>query len=389
MFLYLVSRGRRYIDDARQNHDPGRQHEKAFRVDKATVSAGYPNAFLDFAVARGADRAALLTRADLKPSDLAQQDNRVPLAGYLALIKAAIALLDEPALALQFGEAVRMQQISIVGLICEAAETTAEVHRQLNRYARLVIDSAETEPLDLIRAVRDAQGAWMEITGAVFKDNPHMIEAEFARLVCNTRVTFAASPEFQAMQFPRAVHFRHAEPSYRAEYERIFRAPVVFGSGRNALLLDERFSSLRQPSTNRYVFGVLSKHAQTLLDELETLHSTTAAVERLLLPVLHTGDASIARVATGMKLSRRTLQRKLGAEGTTFEKVLDALRRQMALHYLGGRKVTAKETAYLVGFSDPTAFARAFKRWTGTSPGSFSQKDGSARPDGSSVTRQA
>ena len=127
----------------------GDRTERRSSVDKATVSAGYPNAFLDFAVTRGADRTALLTRAGLKQSDLAQQDNRVPVSGYLALIKAAIALLDEPALALQFGEAVRMQEISIVGLICGAAETTAEVGRQLNRYLRLMVDSTEAGPPDV------------------------------------------------------------------------------------------------------------------------------------------------------------------------------------------------------------------------------------------------
>ena len=340
-------------------------------MDQATVSAGYPKAFLDFAVSRGADRAALLARADLKERDLAEPDARVALPRYVALIKAGIALLDDPALALKFGEKVRMQDISIVGLICEAAETTAEVGRQLNRYSRLMVDGADTSPPDIIRTVRDAQGPWMEITSGIYRDNPLLIEAEFARLVWNARVMFAGNREFEAMKFPRSVHFAHAEPSYRAEYERVFQAPVVFSSGRNALLLDERFGTLRQPPTNRYVFGVLSKRAEALLKELETSKSTRGRVERLLFPILHTGDASIVRIASEMGLSRRTLQRKLSAEGTTFEKVLDELRHQMALHYLGGRKVTANETAYLVGFSDPAAFARAFKRWTGTSPGAM------------------
>jgi AraC-like DNA-binding protein len=62
------------------------------------------------------------------------------------------------------------------------------------------------------------------------------------------------------------------------------------------------------------------------------------------------------------------LYRRLKAEGVTFEKVLDALRHQLALHYLSGQKVSVNETAYLVGFSDPAAFSRAFKRWTGMRP---------------------
>ena len=67
-------------------------------------------------------------------------------------------------------------------------------------------------------------------------------------------------------------------------------------------------------------------------------------------------------------MSRQTLYRQLRAEGTSFERVLDDLRCRMALDYLGAKRVSVNETAYLVGFSDPAAFSRAFKRWTGISP---------------------
>jgi AraC-like DNA-binding protein len=73
-------------------------------------------------------------------------------------------------------------------------------------------------------------------------------------------------------------------------------------------------------------------------------------------------------IASTLGLSRQTLSRRLKAEGTTFEKVLDELRHRMALNYMSGQKVSVNETAYLVGFSEPAAFSRAFKRWTGTSP---------------------
>lgn len=73
-------------------------------------------------------------------------------------------------------------------------------------------------------------------------------------------------------------------------------------------------------------------------------------------------------IASKLGLSRQTLFRKLKAEGVTFEKVLDELRHRLALHYLSGKKVSVNETAYLVGFSDPAAFSRAFKRWTGSCP---------------------
>lgn len=73
-------------------------------------------------------------------------------------------------------------------------------------------------------------------------------------------------------------------------------------------------------------------------------------------------------VARQLGISRQTLYRRLKAEGILFAELLDALRHQMALNYLEGKKTSVNETAYLVGFSEPSAFSRAFKRWTGHSP---------------------
>ena len=335
-----------------------------------TIGAGYPRALLDFAVSKGADRQTLLKRSGIRAEELNQQDNRVLVSRYVELIEAAAELTNEPAIALQFGEAVRMQEISIVSLICEACETTIEVGRQLNRYAALVVDDGG-EPATLMRAIWKDNGVWLEGPSEIFTNNPLIAEAEFARLVWNARVMFAGSAEFQKLKFPRIMHFMHAEPGYRAEHERVFQAPVVFGSYWNAMLIDAEFLSLKQPPVNRYVFGVLSTRAEALLKELENSKTTRGRVESLLMPVLHTGDANMDGIAEKLGLSRQTLYRQLKAEGVTFEQVLDELRHKLALHFLSGQKVSVNETAYLVGFSDPAAFSRAFKRWTGKSPRAY------------------
>ncbi len=87
------------------------------------------------------------------------------------------------------------------------------------------------------------------------------------------------------------------------------------------------------------------------------------------MPILHTGNARMDTVARKLGISRQTLFRRLKAEGMTFEQVHDELRHKLAPHYLAGKKVSVNETAYLVGFSEAAAFSRAFKRWTGASPG--------------------
>lgn len=339
---------------------------RAKPVTGPTIGAGYARGLVTFAVSKGAGREALLAAAGIAADEIEDLDQRLAFSRYEALLRAAAALTGEPALALQFGEAVRMQEISIVGLICEACETTIDVGVQLSRYARLAFDVADdVEP---IRLVRDAEGYWMDFASAVFNGNPMLAEAELARMVENARAMFAGNAYFQATPFPLAVRVRHAAPSYRSEYERIFRAPVAFGAQMNALKIDKGFLSLRQPPVSRYVFGVLSARAEGLLRELEETKTVRGQVESLLIPVLHTGVPPIEQIAAKVGLSRATLYRKLKAEGASFEKVLDELRHRMALHYLDGKKVSVNEAAYLVGFSEPSAFSRAFRRWTGTSP---------------------
>lgn len=93
----------------------------------------------------------------------------------------------------------------------------------------------------------------------------------------------------------------------------------------------------------------------------------TQEVERRLEPLLASGQVRIDELARAMGLSRQTLYRRLKAEGATFEELLDRLRRRLALK-LVREGLPVKEVAYRLGFSDPAAFSRAFKRWTGTSP---------------------
>jgi AraC-like DNA-binding protein len=325
-----------------------------------TIAVGSFRALMDLAVAKGASRKALAGRAGIDLAELHNQDNRIPFAKYVTLMRAGKELCGDPALALHFGEAVDFAEISVVGLIGRASETMADGFAQFNRYARLVVDDGlETDRLVLERS---AGQLWMIDTRQYANDFPEFAETSFARMVCTSRRWF---PE---AEFIKAVHFTHAAPEYCAEYDRVFQLPVVFESDKNALLTDEAWLTHRNPHASRYVFGILSTHAEELLQHLEQSKSMRGRVESLLMPILHTGEASVDMIADKLGLSRQTLFRRLKAEGLTFEKVLDELRQKLALYYLSGKKVSVNETGYLVGFSDPASFSRAFKRWTGSSP---------------------
>lgn len=339
-----------------------------------TVAAGYPRALLDFAVSRGADRQTLIKRSRLYPDDLKDHDRRIPLAKYLALLEAGIELCHEPALSLLFGEAVRTPDISIIGMIGQTFDSVESGRRQINRYASLMLDADEGENAEAIEFVREKGEVWMKFNSGIYTDHPLLTESGLARGVVGAREMQRLIPEFAQLQFPKAIRFTHAEPSYRAEYDRIFGVPLFFGSHMNALLVDEAFLNLKLPRPNPYLSEVLSTRAEELLKNLQSTKTIRGRVETLLIPLLHTGEVSVETIARQMGVSRQTLFRKLKAEGVTFERVLDELRHQLALYYLKSKRVPVNQTAYLVGFSEPAAFSRAFKRWTGSSPRSLRLK---------------
>ncbi len=328
-------------------------------VDR-TVSAGLAGGLLDFAVSKGADRAVLLAQSGIDSAALADRDSRIAYSRYVALMRAGKKLSGDPALALHYGAAVDLEDISVVGLIGKASATMAEALVQLNRYGKLVID-VDLPGHDRFDRVLRGGAFWMVDRREDPDSFAELTEATFARMICGVR-RFA--PDLAVEE----VHVTHAAPAYAAEYERIFRAPVIFGSHWNAYRTDIRWLTRTLNLQPSYVFGILTAHAEALIQSLEASESIRGQVESLVLPVHHSGNVSIDRVAGELAISRQTLYRKLKAEGTSFEKLLDELRHTLALQYLGGRKVSVNETAYLLGFSDPASFSRAFKRWTGMSP---------------------
>jgi AraC-like DNA-binding protein len=328
-------------------------------MPELTVAAGLARGLMELAVSKGANQAELSARSGIGVEELQDVDRRIPFGKYVALMRAGKQLSNNPALALHYGETNDMSQISVVGLIAYACETMLEAIAQINRYGRLVIEVDGSE--DRFSVTHKDGGVWAVDNRDNPNEFPELTESTFARMICGPR-------RFGVTQLAKAVHVSHPAPAHRAEYERVYGAPVTFGADWNAVLLDEKWLSHKISVQPRYVFGILSDHADALLRSLENSKSTRGRVESLLMPILHKGEANVDAIAAKMGLSRQTLFRQLKNEGVTFEKALDDLRRQMALHYLGGKKASVNETAYLVGFSKPAAFSRAFKRWTGRSP---------------------
>jgi AraC-like DNA-binding protein len=327
-----------------------------------TIGAGYVKALMELAVAKGASEAQLTQRSGITSEDLLDRDKRIPLDRYQALMQASKALCNAPALGVQLGEAAVFSQISIVGLICSCAASTAEAFAQINRYGRLVVEVNGHRPEGRFEIVPGNSEIWLVDTRQDPNGFPELPESAFAIMINMAR-------EFSDKPFAKEVHFTHADPGAHAEYERILGAPVVFGCNRNAFLVEESLMDMKLSPADHYVFGVFSERADAMMESLKSASTIRGRVESELIPILHTGVLDMARIAKSLGLGRQTLYRKLKAEGTNYEKLLDELRHKMAMHYLSAKKVSLNETAYLIGYSDPTAFSRAYKRWTGTRPG--------------------
>lgn len=326
----------------------------------ATVAVGAARGLVDYAMTHGASREELLQRANLTHASLDDQDGRLPFDAYAALMHAAQDLCADPALALHYAAAVHLAEISIVGLIGNASQTMLEAFGQLQRYGRLVVD-VDVGAQERFEFARRHDGLWVVDHRPHPNLFPELTEATFARMIHGTK-------QFGKTPFALEIHVTHPAPAYRAEYARVLGAPTKFNAAWNAMRIDETWLTNRITSQQKYVFGVLSKHAEELLSELDAEKTARGEVERLLMTVLHKGEVTIEAIAAMLGTSRQTLYRRLKTEGVTFEHVLDDLRRRLALNYLDAGKTSINEIAYLVGFSDAATFSRAFKRWTGLSP---------------------
>jgi AraC-like DNA-binding protein len=347
-------------DGAHQSHD-FRLQSFGFAMNHATIKARILGRFVDFAVSRGANRRELMDRAAILSADLEQPEGRVAFSTYAAAMRAAKELCGDPALALHFGEQVDITEISLIGATGGATAGIDEAFAQLNRHAAVDVDFGM--PGDRFR-VMDLEGDVLFIDQRPDpNDFPEFTEAFFARAVTGVRRWLAG------VELVKGVEVTHAEPAYRAEYDRIFQMPVQFGSDRNSLRIAGSIWQLartRFPPT--YASTVLNAYAEAEVEKLNRSRSMRGRVEMLVTSMLRSGDFSMQTVATQLGVSRQTLFRKLKAEGTSFEKLLDDVRYKLARQYLEDEKLAVNEVAYLVGFSDPAAFSRAFKRWTGSSP---------------------
>jgi AraC-like DNA-binding protein len=341
-------------------------------VTEETMAAGFAASLADYACARGARREVLLAASGLTEADLSFQDNRIPVAAYQALIGTAIRHTGDTALLVRHTLDTELETMSVVGQILHTSASLRHSIEQLNRYLHLMGDVELPMGVDRFELLSSDGGLWIVDHLVSTPDKSFWAEASFARFISEFRRSFPDAT------FEIAMEVTYAPPPHVDQYPELFRVPVQFNARRNALQIDPVGDS---PETqfepgNAYAFYLFTRHADGMLAKLQAEKTIRAQIEAQILPKLHEGTISMDKAAKDLAMSRQTLYRRLKEEGITFAEVHDALRRRMAMEYLGGQKVTVNETAYLVGFSESSSFVRAFKRWTGLSPTAYLNQAG-------------
>jgi len=169
---------------------------------------------------------------------------------------------------------------------------------------------------------------------------------------------------------PKRVEFQRPE-AHRTVYEKHFQCPVKFKAARNVLIFDKADMDSAFLTYNADLLGVVAPQLEAELKQQLAEKSFREQVKDTLKRLLAGERPAIDHVARELRLSKRTLQRRLTEDGITFQELMEEARRELARHYLLHSSLELNETAYLLGYEDANSFFRAFHEWEGTSPGQW------------------
>lgn len=329
------------------------QSEEAVRkTPRVTASVRLLHLFFDPATIDAATE-RLLADVGLTPADIADPDARVPHAVLERLLDRGIEVARDPELGLHLAELVRPGAFDVLECIARTSPTLGDAVLGLSRYHRVLHD---TWSIGL--AVSDGAAV------VEFGLRPPLRLSRAAAEFCMATLFLGARRIFRAELGVLEVCFAHSAPSDTREHARIFGAPVRFDAGRNSVSFRATELGAVLPGADRDLCAVLERHARSMVERLPAATTYADRVRAQILGELPRGSPTLEGAAKVLGASPRTVRRRLAAESTTYQALLDAVRRELGLRYLD-ESLTVEEVAYALGFSDPSAFRRAFRRWTG------------------------
>jgi AraC-like DNA-binding protein len=175
---------------------------------------------------------------------------------------------------------------------------------------------------------------------------------------------------FGASFRPTRVRLKRSEPETRQEYTAFYGCPVRFAAPEDSFTLSKRDADEPLPTSNRQLAATFDRLITEQLAHLDKTN-VVARCKASLLEQLSSGELSEEEMAQQLHMSRRTLQRKLAEAEITYQKLVDDTRRDLALRYIEDPRHSITDITFMLGFSQQSAFTRAFKRWTGMPPSGY------------------
>lgn len=333
---------------------------KPLNLSAELVPVAYAVALLDLAEELGVSRQALFAAARVRPEVMDSPNGRLSFIDFNLLASAALLHCNEPALGLRLGPRLNLSSHGILGY---AVLSSANLERALQfalKYYRVLGLAFELEQVDDNGRVQLRASETMPL-GALGR---FAAESLLASLYSITR--FLVGEELQGVE----VGFAYPAPSYAERYVEAFGVAPVFEQPFHWLSLPTSYLARPMALANPATVQMCQQQCEALLATLDIQDGLLVRVRRLLLA--RPGDfPDLDSAARALHTSGRSLRRHLAAMGTTYQEVLDDVRKRLALQYLTTTHLPLHEVAFLLGFSDPSNFRRAFKKWTGKLPSDY------------------
>ncbi len=322
---------------------------------RLTKLARLPLLMLDQAEQHGMDRYALMRAAELDPAIIDDPDCRVPMSSLLALWEAIASANPGIAVGLRIGSTIRAKQLGIVGYAMYFSDDLGQAMQRFSRYCRVLSEA--------VQCTVEREGRSVAL---VFEVHPslqavrHPVEVQLAAILSVARdiTRTALVPEEVRLPFADAI-----EPGL---FRDVFRCPIRYNNLDPAIIYRPEQLQLSVRTSDSTLSGYLDQLAEAAVDSLgDSGDDLIAEVRRTLWSDLPGGKPDVARTASALGLTSRTLQRRLQRRGTSFAEILDVLRQEIATELVANETLAIAEIAYLLGYSEPSAFQRAFRRWHG------------------------
>ncbi len=309
----------------------------------------------------GIEQTFLEEKSGITLENLENPDGRVCISKLKTLWDIAKTYTQNPAIGLLVGDKVDPSRFSVVTQASFQCET---VLKGLQKYVRFFSIVNQAATLTLIEK-DDLATLEFRFELPEFYSIPEMERMIASAL---SRSKYLVGTRFK----PKHLNFEHSAPSYIEQYESIFNAPLFFDQETTSIVFDRKLLDTKINLTNPHLLNILTDYAEKLLQKLPTNNNTQEKVRAFIKNNLDDNDElDVKVVANKLNMSRHTLYRKLKKDNVSFQSLVEEVRQEEAKRHLKENSVSISEVAYLLGFSELSAFSRAFKRWTGESPAQF------------------